>query len=113
MNRDIADSFKQRQGDRAPTFAATWQAAEQRYAARKTNNRRWLAAAALVAAVLIGSSLQAPQTDDVNFIEVADLLESTSWSAPSDVLLPEHQFDIYQDMPMLIESTFSAGGSLL
>ena len=53
-----------------------------------------------------------PETPET-YIEVADLLETTYWSAPSDVLLPERKFDIYQDMPVLFESTESAGGTLL
>ena len=47
------------------------------------------------------------------YIEVADLLESTYWSAPSDVLLPDRQFDIYQELPVIFESTEPAGGALL
>jgi len=113
MKKDIANSFTERQGNRVPAFAATWQAAERRYAASKRSYLRLAAAAALVAAVLIGFNLQTTQTEGRPFVEVADLLETTSWSAPSDVLLPEHQFDIYQDMPVLIESTYSAGGTLL
>jgi hypothetical protein len=113
MKNDIANGFNEQQGDRVPGFAATWQAAQARHATNKTSYLRFASAAALMAAVLIGFNLQAPQSDNSTFIEVADLMESTNWSAPSDVLLPEHQFDIYQDMPVLIESTQTAGGSLL
>ena len=35
----------------------------------------------------------------------AELMDSTYWSAPSDVLLPDREFDIYQDLPELFEST--------
>jgi len=41
------------------------------------------------------------------------LLGTTGWSAPSDSLMPDHQFDIYQDIPVLIESTETYGGTLL
>ena len=50
---------------------------------------------------------------DESYVEVADLMDSTYWTAPSDVLLPDRQFDIYQDMPELFESTEPAGGTLL
>lgn len=113
MKKDLVNTFNEQQGDRVPTFAATWQAAEQRYAASKRSYLRLAAAAALLAAVLIGINPQTTQTGATSFVDQADLLETTSWSAPSDVLLPEHQFDIYQDMPMLIESTYSVGGTLL
>lgn len=113
MKNDIANAFNKQQGDRVPGFAATWRAAQARHATNKASYLRLASAAALVAAVLIGFNLQTPQSDDTTFIELAELMESTSWSAPSDVLLPEHQFDIYQDMPVLIESTQTAGGSLL
>jgi len=100
-------------GNRVPPFAQTWQAAERRYAAARRSYRRVAAAAAVIAAVVVGANLQSPQVEMEALFEVADLLESTSWSAPSDVLLPEHQFDIYQEMPVLIESTEAAGGTLL
>ena len=68
-------------------------------------------AVAAVAAVVVAFNLQSPET--TSYIEVAELLETTYWSAPSDVLLPEHEFDIYQEMPVIFESTEPAGGALL
>jgi len=44
---------------------------------------------------------------------MADLLESTSWVAPSDVLLPKHEIDLYQDLPAFSVSTRPAEGALL
>ena len=100
-------------GNKVPPFAKTWQAAERRYAAARRSYRRVAAAAAVIAVVVVAANLQSPQVEMEALFEVADLLESTSWSAPSDVLLPEHRIDLYQEMPALIESTDSAGGTLL
>ena len=96
---------------REPGFEATWQAANRRVAAGRRRYGYLAGAAAIVAAVAIAMNLQsAPETA---YIEVADLLETTYWTAPSDALLPDRQFDIYQDMPEIFESTEPAGGSLL
>lgn len=113
MKNDIANCYRNADSGHVPPFATIWQAAERRHAANRRSYRRLAATAAVVAVVVVGVNLQTPQSEQVQFVEFADLMESTSWSAPSDVLLPEHQFDIYQDMPMLIESTQSVGGSLL
>lgn len=91
--------------NRAPPFAKMWQAAEQRYATTRRRYRRVASAAVIVAAIALAANWQSLLPQQNTFIEVADLLESTSWSAPSDVLLPDHQFDIYQDIPVLTEST--------
>ncbi len=113
MKNDIANSYRNAEGRRVPPFATIWQAAERRHAANRQSYRRLAVAAAVVAAVVVGVNLSTPQSEQDPFVEIADLMESTSWLAPSDVLLPKHEFDIYQDMPMLIESTHPAGGSLL
>ena len=100
------------EANRVPTFDATWQAAARRVANGRRRNRMLASAAAIVAAVVVGLLLQAPP-ESADYIEIDELLGSTSWSAPSDVLLPEHEFDIYQELPSLLESTETAGGSLL
>ena len=95
----------------APAFDATWQAAATRHAMAR-RRYRWIAgAAALVAAITVAFNLQAP--GQPSYIEVADLLETTYWRAPSDVLLPERSFDIYQELPVIFESTEPDGGTLL
>ena len=98
---------------RAPAFDATWRAAESRYARARHIQRMLAGAAAAVAAIIVGLNLTNSPVDDVTYIEVAELLESTSWTAPSDVLLPKREFDIYQELPTLLESTETAGGTLL
>jgi hypothetical protein len=98
-------------GAAEPSFETTWQAAQQRHAAGRRHYRRFAGAAAVAAAVVVVLYAQPPAGE--SYIEVADLLESTYWTAPSDALLPDRQFDIYQDMPVIFESTEPAGGALL
>ena len=71
------------------------------------------AAAAVVVAMLVITVGNPPPVDETAYIEIAELLETTYWSAPSDVLLPEREFDIYQELPVLFESTEPAEGALL
>jgi hypothetical protein len=113
LTDSLRDSFSKRQAEPPPTFAVTWQAATERHKAGQARYRRLAAVAASAATAVLALNLWTAPPDTGAFIEIADLLESTSWAAPSDVLLPEYEFDIYQDMPMLIESTNSPGGSLL
>lgn len=72
-----------------------------------------IAAAVAVIGITLGlwPERQAELTDE--FLIADSLLNSTSWAAPSDSLMPEHQFDIYQEIPFLNESTNSQEGSLL
>lgn len=94
-----------------PAFDEVWQSARQRHATMRRRSLRFAGAAAFVAAVVIAFFAESPT--EHSYIEVADLMDSTYWTAPSDVLLPDRQFDIYQDMPVLFESTEPAGGTLL
>jgi len=100
-------------GDRVPDFDSTWAAAKRRAATMRT--RRGVLAGVLVAAAVavVAVGLLPPSDDDLRFIDAEDLLGTTRWLAPSDSLLPVHQFDIYQDIPVLIESTETYGGTLL
>ena len=95
----------------APAFDKTWSAARHRHASGRRRYAYLAAAAVLGAVVVISLYGQAPNQE--TYIEVAELLESTYWVAPSDALLPDRQFDIYQDMPEIFESTEPAGGTLL
>ena len=125
MNNDMTDSERRlrdalRQGQseaeagRVPDFDTTWAAAEaaaQRGRRRITALGSLAAALALVAVVVV--SQMRPAETDWQFVDPDEFANSTSWVAPSDVLLPEHQFDIYRDIPVLIESTGSEEGALL
>lgn len=88
----------------APAFDEIWRRAERRGAVQRRRYARFasVAAAAAIAVIVLGS--EGPHVEQ-DYVEVADLLETTYWTAPSDTLMPEHQFDIYQDMPVLFEST--------
>lgn len=86
--------------------------------AARARSRRYrlsggIAAAVAVAAVIaaLWPTQQEELTDD--YLIADSLLNSTSWPAPSDTLMPERQFDIYQELPLLMESTQTREGSLL
>lgn len=95
----------------APAFDATWQSAASRQAVARRRYGWFASAAALVAAITVAFNQQMPEQP--SYIEVAELLETTYWTAPSDALMPERSFDIYQEMPVIFESTELEGGTLL
>ena len=66
-----------------------------------------------VAVLALAVVMLMPYGNDIRYIDTDELLETTSWSAPSDSLLPQHQFDIYGEIPVIIESTETYGGALL
>lgn len=109
----LRDAQAHAEGDAAPDFSRVWDAARARAAADR-NRRRLLAASGAVAAVLaIVVGLPTPSEDEWRYIDADELLQTTGWSAPSDSLLPDREFDIYRDIPVLIESTDNYGGALL
>lgn len=99
-------------GEAVPPFDDVFRAAEARFHGRR---RRRIAAVGLAAAsaaiawLLFGA---APQDAPV-YIDIDDLMATTSWIAPSDALLPHHPIDLYRDLPELPESTKPAEGALL
>ena len=99
------------QPTRPPSFDAAWAVAERRHRSRRYGYGIGAAAAAVAAAVIVLVNGGAPVAE--RYIEVADLMDTTYWTAPSDALLPEREFDIYQDLPELFESTEPAEGALL
>ena len=96
-----------------PDFDTVWASAEASVVQRRRRARAigGLAAAAVVAIVLVVPPR--PVEQDWQFVDPDELARSTNWVAPSDVLLPERQFDIYGEIPVLIESTRSDKGALL
>ena len=109
----LRDAHAHAEGDAAPDFSHVWAAASARVAAVR-HRRRLLAASGAVAAVLaIAFGLRTPSEDEWRYIDADELLQTTGWSAPSDSLLPDREFDIYRDIPVLIESTDNYGGALL
>lgn len=114
----LRDTLPQQQRDmeagRVPEFDSVWADAEARVAERRRRDRAigGLAAAAVLAAV-IGLGLMRPAEQEWQYVNPDDFESSTSWVAPSDVLLPEHRFDIFGEIPVLIESTVTDEGALL
>ncbi len=112
LREQLRQAWQQRSGDEVPPFDSVMRAADSRRAST-LRQRRWsAAAAAVIVTAVIAVYLQTPRQES-HYIEVAELLDSTYWTAPSDVLLPDREFDIYQDMPELFESTEPAEGALL
>lgn len=99
-----------------PPFHATFMQAERRLRGTRQTRRRLLGSAAAMVAIAVAAFVSfesgAPDANG-NFIEVDELMSSTRWQAPSDVLLPTHEFDLYQELPMFLESTKPAEGTLL
>ena len=118
FEQQIRTALKRGHGEaeagQVPDFDSVWAGAETSLARRHRRSRvvgSVAAAVALIAVVVIGQLR--PVEQDWLYIDPNEIAGSTSWTAPSDVLLPTHQFDIYRDIPVLIESTGEDGGTLL
>jgi len=85
-------------------FGPTWDAAIARH--RRARRSYGAVAVSLVAAAVVAVTFAPrPPAAGPTYIEMAELLGTTHWSAPSDVLLPRREFDIYREVPVLFEST--------
>ncbi len=115
LKQQLRDSLQSMQGGDAPEFDAMWANAEKQHGASRLRYRRiaafTTAAAVAATAFMLWPLIAKPAVD--TYLIVEDLLSSTQWVAPSDVLLPAHQFDIYSDLPVLIETIDLDEGSLL
>ncbi len=111
LKEAVTDAFES--AENAPPFERIWQAAVVQDRLSHRRYRSIAIAAAVAAVAIIVLNYQALRQDERHYIDVAELLGSTSWVSPSDVLLPERQFDFYEGLPVLIESTEPAGGALL
>ena len=96
-----------------PEFDRVWAAANARTRTLRRRRRAVVGAVAAAAVAAIAFGLLVPRQVELRFVDADELLGTTSWSAPSDGLLPDHQFDIYKEIPVLIESTETYGGALL
>ena len=98
-----------------PSFDEVWAAAESQHFKERRRYATIIGIAAALAIVAIVAGLWSPQeagmSDD--YLIADSLLNSTQWSAPSDALMPTHEFDIYQEIPFLLESTDLEEGTLL
>ena len=95
-----------------PSFEETMTAAERRIGGSGARLKVIAGMAAAVVVALVLWPAREPELTD-EFLIADSLLNSTTWMAPSDALMPEHQFDIYQETPFLNESTISPEGTLL
>ena len=115
MNDDIrkrvADTFARHED--APPFDTMWRSAERLYVRRQRRQMVMAGVAASVVAIAVIFLARTPEPADEPLIEMRELLGSTLWQAPSDVLLPEHQIDLYEELPTLIDSPDPAEGALL
>lgn len=120
-DKELAATLKRSlaSNDEAPPFDAVFAASERRHNSSRRQFARF-AGAAMVAAVAVtvliifNKGAQTPESEPwPELLQMAELMDSTAWSAPSDVLLPTHEFDIYQDLPVLLESTKPVEGALL
>ncbi len=113
LKSGLQKAWKRAEGT-PPAFDETWAAAEARHAKsgfRRTALAGVAAAAALAVVIVLLPEQQVELTDE--FLIADALMNSTSWTAPSDVLMPEHQFDIYREIPIPDPSTIAEEGSLL
>ena len=109
--RELLQSAQRRTDGEAPAFAASWAVADARYRRRPAVVAG--AAAAIVAVIAVAMLSSTPESIEPNLVDMDELVASTSWVAPSDSLLPEHRFDIFQELPEMFESTGGEEGTLL
>ena len=116
-DKRLAEAIKQSAPEAAPAprFDEVFERAEAQFERRV--RRRYFGVAGAVASVaivavalLVYAPEEGPQPER---LQITGLLDSTSWVAPSDVLLPEHEFDIFEELPEPMESTEPAEGALL
>ena len=115
LKQKLRDSLQSMQGGDAPEFESVWSNAERKHRASRLRYQRFAAIATAAAVAVMAFVLWPLNGDNAAgiYLTEEDLLSSTHWVAPSDVLLPEHQFDIYGELPVLIESNDLDEGSLL
>lgn len=109
------DAFDGRQKHEAPAFDKVWAAAEQQYleGRRLYATLSGIAAALAIVTVVAGLWSSEESTVSDEYLIADSLLNGTQWSAPSDALLPQHQIDIYREVPFLMDTTNLDEGSLL
>ena len=110
LERRLKDALTHRDTD-APAFEALFAAARQRAASGRRRRRAVLAAAAAASVAMLVVYL--PTNPSPGLVSDEELLGTTSWSAPSDVLLPDRRTNIFYDLPALPESTGPVGETLL
>jgi len=115
IRKTLKKAYAGTQSGQPSSFDDVWTAAETEYGRAQKRYRVTGGIAAAIAVMAIVAGLWPYQTQDLSdeFLIADALLNSTSWSAPSDTLIPQHQFDIYQEIDFLSGSTNGQEGSLL
>jgi hypothetical protein len=115
LGKSVAESISKRDVRSVPGFDETWVAAEARFLVEKRRYRTVTGVAASLALVAIVLGMLPPDGDQKlpDFELEAGMMNTTLWSAPSDVLMPHYQIDVYQDIPEIPVSTDLNGETLL
>ena len=115
MKESIAKSHAARDAASVPGFDETWLAAEARYLAERRKFRMVTGVAVSLALVAIVIGMLPPDGQQTlpEFELASGLMNSTLWSAPSDILMPDYPIDIYKDIPEIPVSTDLLEGALL
>ncbi len=115
LKQQLRTSLQSMQGGDAPDFDAVWANAETQHRASRLRYQRFAGFAAAAAVAATAFMLWPPNGNHAAgpYLTEEDLMSSTQWLAPSDVLLPKHRFDIYGEVPVLIETNDLDEGSLL
>ncbi|MFQ5548964.1 MAG: hypothetical protein ACE5FV_11780 [Woeseia sp.] len=115
LKERLQPALKSVQGRDAPAFETMWAGAERRYRARRSAYRRFAAVAAVAGIAVALMLVRSPNGNGITgaYLTEEDLMSSTRWLAPSDTLLPQREFDIYGELPVLIETNDLKEGLLL
>jgi len=113
--KSVAESISKRELRSVPGFDETWVAAEARFLVEKRRYRLVTGFAASLAMVAIVLGMLPPdgRQELPDFELAAGMMNTTLWSAPSDVLMPQYSTDVYQDIPEIPVSTDLNGETLL
>ena len=111
----IKDALRAVHKRKPPAFGKVWAAAELQHLEARRRYATFSGIAAAIAVVTVVSGLWSPEEAGITdeYLIADSLLNGTQWSAPSDALMPQHEFDIYREMPFPTESTDLDEGSLL
>ncbi len=115
LREKLKDSLQSVQGGDAPEFDAMWSNAERQHRAARSRYQKIAGFAGASAVAAVAFMLWPLNDNNVTgiYLTEEDLLSSTQWIAPSDVLLPDHHFDIYGELPVFIDTNYFDEGSLL
>jgi hypothetical protein len=111
----LKEAFGAQHRQEAPAFDKVWAAAGMQHDEARRLYATFTGIAATLAIVAVVAALWSSEESAVSdeYLIADSLLNATQWSAPSDALMPQHEFDIYREVPFPMESTNTDEGSLL